>query len=194
MKKLPLLAVLAATATLHAADAPSATAAKPMRTQQQLAADKRALAVKLVSTLKIAEQLKAEIGGIHAALDNNFARMLEGPAAKHRELVEKHRAAMHTLIDESFEIESLKNEVVKTCAEAFSERELRDVVAFYESASGKSFAAKSPEMFRAAGVSLQSRKGALDPKIAAQIQRMNLDMQTADNATGGAAPASPAAK
>lgn len=194
MKKIPLLALLAVAATVHAADAPPAPAAKPMRTQQQLAADKRALAVKLVSTLKIAEQLKAEIAGIHSTFDNNFARLLEGPAAKHRALIEKHRVAMHRLIDESFEIESLNKDVVKSCADAFSERELKDIVAFYESASGKKFAEKSPEMFRAAGVALQSRKGSLDPKIAAQIQRMNADMQTADNAAGGAAPASPAAK
>lgn len=190
MKKI-LLPLLAAGAILHAAETsptPAAPASRPMRTQQQLAADKQALATRLVATLRIADQLKVEIAGMHASLDNAFAQMLAGPAAAHRDITEKHRAVMHKAVDATFELTGVTADVVRSYAGAFSEKELKDILAFYDSPSGKTFAAKSREMHENVVDALRSRKGTLDPKISGMLQEMNLELQAADTAAVRPAP------
>lgn len=203
MKIFPALFALLALATpaFGAYTAPAAPvadatpAAKPRRTQQQLAADKAVLAGKLLGTLKINEQLKGELAKMHATIDAGFVRMLEGPAAGQDAIVARHRAAIHKAINDAFDSEAIRKEIIAAYAAAFTEQELKDITAFYDSPSGKAFTAKSIELLKSVGGTVEKRKEALNPKIMGMLQEMGVEVQTAQDAAGKAAPATtPAAK
>ena len=203
MKKLTALFSLLALATpafaadaVQIAPAPAAeSAAKPRRTQQQLAADKAVLAGKLVGTLKINDQLKGELANMHGTIDAGFAKMLEGPAAGQDAIVARHRAAIHKAINDAFDAEAIRKEIIAVYASAFTEQELKDINAFYDSPSGKAFTAKSMELLKSVGGTVEKRKESLNPKIMGMLQQMGMEVQAAQDAAGKAAPVTaPAAK
>lgn len=198
-KTTALFALLALAAPAFAADsapvAEATPAAKPHRTQQQLAADKAALAGKLVGALKIAEQLKSELANMHASIDAGFAKMLEGPAAGQDAIVARHRADIHKAIDDAIDSAAIRKEIVAAYAAAFTEQELKDITGFYDSPAGKAFTAKTPELMKSAVGAMEKRKDALGPKISVMLQKMAMDVQAAQEAAGKAAPVTaPAAK
>lgn len=190
--RLVILAALPAATALGAA-APAAEKAEvaaapaPRRTLVQLAADKRALAGRLVEALKLREQMEANLVEIRRNLDESFDRVLSGePAASHKDLVEQYRTRVRKIADDAFARDAVSDEVIQIYAAAHTERELKDILAFLETPSGKTFAAKSAGIGGAISRITHSRMEAMQPKIQGAIYEMSLEIQ---RLSGGAAPA-----
>jgi hypothetical protein len=92
--------------------------------------------------LKVSEQF-LEISGARNSFEDVINSMLKTQtAAVPQEHREKFISVMKEFMAKYFSYDILKPKMAKMYAEEFSEQELKDLVAFYSSATGKKFASK----------------------------------------------------
>lgn len=151
----------------------------PRRTLVQLASEKRALATRLVEALKLREQMDQNTVEIHRNLDGSFDQVLHqsGPAGTNKELVEQYRARVHKLVKEALVWENISGDVIQACSTAYNEQELKDINAFLMTPSGRTFAAKFPQLGASlSGIALK-RMVSIQPQIQSAIYEMSLEIQ-----------------
>ena len=106
--------------------------------------------------------------GIKASLDRMRA---QGAPA---ELVERIQSDAHGFFLENFKWDDVRPKLAKLYAEAFTEAELRDLIAFYETPTGQKALAKIPALTQAGGelamAGVQAKMPEFQQKVSAMIQ------------------------
>lgn len=171
------------------AAAPATTdAAKPTvrRTLAQMAEDKRAVAAELVKLSQVESQMAGVIAGMRGSIDQQFDQALTGPAASQRALIEEYRAKIHVIIREGVDWQLVQPDIVKAYADAYSESELRELVAFFKSPIGKAYAEKSPRIAVAVNGIAEGRMQQIQPRIQSTFYELGLRLNQALQASGQA--------
>ncbi len=73
------------------------------------------------------------------------------------------------MIDQETSWDKVKEYYIDAYAETFSEKEMKDMIAFYNTPSGKALVQKTPEISRKLGTMMEKIMGQLKPKIQAFI-------------------------
>ncbi len=150
----------------------------PRRSLVQLASDKRALATRLVESLKLREQMEANLVDINRSLDGSFEQVLKsGPAGAQKELVEQYRARVHKLVNDTLVWDKVSGEVIQAYSGAYSEQELKDINGFFSSPAGRALTAKAAEVSAAVGGISRKRMDSIQPQIQSAIYEMSLEIQ-----------------
>lgn len=152
--------------------------------------DSLALANKFLDESGISGSLQQSFeAGIKPSLDRMRAQGM--PA----DLVESIHAASKKFFSDNFKWEELKPQVAKIYAENFTEAELRDIVAFYESPTGVKVASRMPTLMQQASTlsmaSIQAKMPEFQQQIGALIQ--DYQKKAAADAAAKAPPSAVAA-
>jgi hypothetical protein len=179
-----LLAAALLAPVCQAADTP---AAAPMVTAAPTQSDLLAKKLLQLAGTKALLQQGFETG-IKPALDGMRAQGM--PA----DLIDSIRAESQRFFTENFKWEDVEPQLVHMYATAFTESELRDLVAFYETPTGRKASAQLP-MLMQEGVSLgmtriRANMPAFQQRVGALIQ--NYKKKAAEDAQAAQLPANPA--
>ncbi len=123
---------------------------------------------------------------VYAQVQQMFAQRFEqtkAPESK-KALLETYQAKANTALDQAIGWNKLKPDMVKLYTSNFSEQELKDLVAFYQSPLGKKVLEKMPQLTQQ---SAQMTQAKLEPAV--PVVNKLLDDMTNELAPKGAAPA-----
>ncbi len=178
MAAMALLTLLAPAAGAETA-APAETRKAPRRTLEQLAESKRTLAAELVRLTRVEQRLAAMAADSHAGLDAQLNQGLNGPAAQFRPIVEEYRVKLHAIVNEGFDWKSLQGDIVNAHADAYSEAELKELVAFFGSKVGKAYVENSEKLGASIGAITGARMETIRPRIQSTLYELDLRIRQA---------------
>jgi hypothetical protein len=156
------------------------------------AAKNKALAEKLMDTMKISEAMTRSFDMVKKMQLDMMAKRLKG---KQLQNAEKLNQALMELVSRELSWEKLKDPFINIYAESFTAEELDAMIKFYESPIGKKLLEKQPEMARKTMQMMQSIMMKMMPemeKIAKDFEAQN-KADAAKAAPTVAAPATPEA-
>ena len=130
-------------------------------------AGRAAKADEFMQLAKLDENLQRTLALVSEQMKSGFFEQLSGvklPPDRQKD-VDEFQDKVTKVIADAFSWEKLRPAYVKLFADAYSEQELDDIIAFYKSPTGRSMVAKTPElMVRANEVSKQRLAEAM-PKM-----------------------------
>ncbi len=124
-----------------------------------------------------------DVSGISGGMQQSFEAGIKPALDRMRsqgmpaELVESIHAASQKFFADNFKWDDLKPQVAKLYAETFTEAELRDIVAFYETPTGQKVAAKLPGLFQQATALSMTRIQEKMPEFQQQVGALIQDYQ-----------------
>ncbi len=120
----------------------------------------------------------------------NFAKQA-GAAANQQELLQKMRTETHDLIRKEFNWEALKPEFVQAYSQAFTEAELKEMIAFYQTPTGKKLAALEPEISDKLSKLSQDKVRSIIPHVMQRMREMVAATKPPGTSTGPQVPGLP---
>ncbi|UVE19107.1 DUF2059 domain-containing protein [Pseudomonas sp. LS44] len=156
----------------------------------QVFADAASHAANAERFLKLAHADKLTVP-VYSQVQRMFAQRFaqtQAPESK-KALLESYQAKANAALDKAIGWNQIKPDMVKLYTSNFSEQELKDLLAFYESPLGKKMLAKMPELTEK---SAQMTQGKLEAAVP-EVNKLLADMTT-QLAPKDAAPAAPAKK
>ncbi len=154
------LCFLAVAASLRAADPPATTPEVP-------AADKEALADKLIRIMKLEESMNNSLDRVKTMAENQTNLLAErmGVDLSDPEVAEVIRMRVLELVLSQYRWNTLRPAFVKIYAELFTEEELKGLVEFYSSPLGQTLLEKQGELVRRSTDVSQQKAADLLPQI-----------------------------
>jgi hypothetical protein len=107
-------------------------------------------------------------------------------------VLEKYQAQANAALDKAIGWDKLQPDMVKLYTDNFSEQELKDLVAFYQSPLGKKVQAKMPQISQQSFQMTQEKLQPAVPVVTKLLESMTNELAPAGK--GAAAPAAPAKK
>jgi hypothetical protein len=152
------------------------------------AAKNKALAEKLMDTMKISEAMNRSFDMVKKMQLDMMAKRLKG---KQLQDAEKLNKSMMELITREFSWEKLKDPFISIYAESFTAEELDAMIKFYESPIGKKLLEKQPEMAQKTMQLMQK----IMMKLMPEMEKMAKDFEAQNKADAAkAVPSTPEAK
>lgn len=98
-------------------------------------------------------------------------------------LLRKHLKQINELVRQELSWQQLEEPFIALYGTVFSEDELQDILAFYQSQSGQKMLKRQPELIQQLMVMMQQKAAALQPKIEALVKQQQAERkaQTADS-------------
>jgi hypothetical protein len=112
----------------------------------------------------------------------------KAPAAK-KALLETYQAKANAALDQSIGWDKLKPDMIKLYTANFTESELKDLVAFYQSPLGKKVLTKMPELTQQSAQLTQGKLEAAVPVVNKLLADMTNELDPSKNAVPPPAPA-----
>ncbi|MDY7561428.1 DUF2059 domain-containing protein [Pseudomonas sp. 10B1] len=112
----------------------------------------------------------------------------KAPAAK-KALLETYQAKANAALDQSIGWDKLKPDMVKLYTANFTEGELKELVAFYQSPLGKKVLTKMPELTQQSAQLTQGKLEAAVPVVNKLLADMTNELDPSKNAVAPPAPA-----
>jgi len=122
--------------------------------------------------------------GVYAQLDPMYTQMvaqMQIPESQ-KPITEKYMKKYSALMREEMSWDKIKGPIANTYAQVFSEEELKDVIKFYQSPTGKKFVEKMPEMTKASMTMVQELMKSFVPKIQALQKEMQEEIKAESSA------------
>ncbi|PBQ00669.1 hypothetical protein CCL17_16400 [Pseudomonas congelans] len=118
---------------------------------------------------------------VYAQVQQMFAQRFaetKAPASK-KALLETYQAKANTALDQAIGWNKLKPEMVKLYTANFTESELKDLVAFYQSPLGKKVMTKMPELAQQSAQLTQSKLESAVPVVNKLLADMTAELEPA---------------
>ena len=134
-----------------------------------VASEKRDLARQVVSATDLDATMRQAMDSMIPMLSQMITQSEpHAEEAQVREMLEETTKLMW----ETFPMAEIKETAVSVYEELFTLEELKDLLAFYQSPTGKTFAAKQPQLMKLTGEKMQPIMGAWFPKFQQQAAEM----------------------
>ncbi|WP_271411095.1 DUF2059 domain-containing protein [Pseudomonas sp. Q1-7] len=147
----------------------------------QVLADAASHAADAERFLKLARADKLTVP-VYAQVQQMFEQRFEqaqAPASK-KATLETYQAKANAALDKAVGWDKLKPELVKIYTSAFSESELKELIAFYESPLGKKVLEKMPALTQQSAQLTQSRLEAAVPEVNKLLSEMASELAPQD--------------
>ena len=147
----------------------------------QALADAASHAANAERFLKLAHADKLTVP-VYGQVQQMFAQRFEqsGAPADKKAALESYQAKAHTALDKAVGWDKLKPELVKIYTTNFTEPELKDLIAFYESPLGKKVLEKMPTLTAQSAQLTQSRLEAAVPEVNKLLADMTSELAPKD--------------
>lgn len=132
--------------------------------------------------------------GVYGQMDSMFAQMasqMQIPESQ-KPIMDKFFKKYSTMMRDEMSWEKIKVPMSNVYAQTYTDEELKDVVKFYQSPTGKKFVAKMPELTKASMVMVQEMMKGFMPKMQALQKELQDELKASQ--TQNAAPIAPQAK
>lgn len=143
---------------------------------QAMAADSHAEQAERLLELTRADRLPVPV---YAQVQELFARGFaeaKAPAAK-KAVLERYQARADAALDRAIGWDKLRPELVKLYAGAFSEQELKELIAFYQSDLGRKMLEKLPELNMRSAQITQARVEDVAPEVNSLLADMMAELK-----------------
>lgn len=121
---------------------------------------KRVLAEKLVMVMNLEPQIKS----MREAIKHNYMQGLEQTSGIHKSELTKLAGVISGIVDEVYSWEEMKGEYSVIHVELYTEDELRDMFAFFKSATGQAYFKKAQALSDKLMESMQTRGALFESK------------------------------
>ncbi|HWU69387.1 MAG TPA: DUF2059 domain-containing protein [Stenotrophobium sp.] len=121
----------------------------------------------------VSKQLQAQI---RALLTQQAQQMDAAPADQ--PIVDKYMKQLSATVLPSLDWRKLKPELVKIYSDTFTDKEVADLIRFYQSDTGQAYLRKAPELNKQTLLLMQSSLQALLPKVQDLSRRMGQELQS----------------
>ncbi|MGH8506218.1 MAG: DUF2059 domain-containing protein [Stenotrophobium sp.] len=131
----------------------------------------------------VSKQLQTQI----QALMNQQAQQMDATPAD-QPIVDKYMKQLSTLVLPSLDWQKLKPDLVKIYSDTFTNKEVADLIRFYQSDTGQAYLRKAPELNKQTLLLMQSHLQPLLPKVQDLSRRMGQELQARHAVPPAAAP------
>jgi hypothetical protein len=152
----------------------------PVSAQDQ---SRRALAEELMKVVHVKENAEKTFAMFKTMVEVQVEKMklAAGPAAKAAEASGRIDKMMD-LVKQEFGWEKIKDDYITLYAKTFTESELKDLIAFYKTATGQAFVEKQPELMKQSIELTQKRVKDVMPKLQAMAKEIEESFRAAQPA------------
>jgi hypothetical protein len=149
---------------------------------------RQALAEELLTLLKVKENIERSLGAMQQMVNSQLERLMPADASSAAAADMKTRLnKVMEMVNQELTWDKMKKDQIALYADTFTEQELKDMIAFYKTPSGKAFIDKQPELLKKSMEITQKLLGEVIPKIQAMVKE-------AQEAAEKASPAKPETK
>lgn len=117
--------------------------------------------------------------------DQMTAQMLSasGVDPKHAQQMQQYMAEVNALVRTELSWDKLEEPMIALYGSVFSETELQDIIAFYQSDAGQKMLKRQPELMQGTMVMMQQQMQQLMPKMKALIEKQSQQHRAAPQKT-----------
>lgn len=141
---------------------------------------------RLVKAMRVERSLEAMMANIDRSIVD--AARKKGLLEPDLVIAEKYARKVGEVMREEVKLDEFQSRMAEIYRQLFTEKEVRALIAFYESPTGQSLVAKTPEMVQQSGKVAQDLLGRAMPRVQALISEMHGEMR---DRAAAEAPAQP---
>ena len=137
-------------------------------------ADKNTLAERLYELLDA--EAKADVMMQEAYSMTLRQMQMSNIPVQAKPFVEKQYAEMHNLMQSAFKTDSFRQQYIQSILDTYTDQELKHIVEFLESKSGKAYMDKAPEFQKKTMAVIQQQMMKISPQMRNLQQAINMEM------------------
>ncbi len=128
------------------------------------------------NSAKIVEQLRSQMEEV---FKSTVAQISKTPEEK--QLLDKYTKKMTDILLENIRWDTMKGQLVDVYVSVYTEKEIRELTAFYRSPTGRKLLEKMPELIKASMEIAQKQMVTVIPKIEALSKEMESELRAGKN-------------
>lgn len=165
----------------------------PVRAETPEEASRRQAAEKLLEIRKTADLVNSTVTRMGDMTDriSDSASKQAGPSVDQKEFGQKMRTEARDMISKEFNWEALKPEFVQAYSQAFTEAELKEMTAFYQTPTGKKLVVLEPEISGKLSKLSQEKAMAIMPRVVQHLRDLVAATKPPGSSPGPLAPPLP---
>ncbi|MGB0206131.1 MAG: DUF2059 domain-containing protein [Neptuniibacter sp.] len=132
----------------------------------------------LAKRLYVALDTQSQIDAMAVNLQNITKQQMASVKIpeKARPFIEQKYSEIYALLFNSFKSEEIQQKYIESFAKTYTERELEQVVEFFESPAGKAYIAKAPQLQKSQLAIAQAQVAAINPAIQKIQQQITAEL------------------
>jgi hypothetical protein len=142
-----------------------------------LSANKEAQIERMLKLANVSNMMDSVLQQMQAQLDRQFQPQATTDAKK--AIVEKYTQEIVSTTKAALEWNKIKKPFIELYMKVYTEKELKELIKFYESPVGKKMIAKMPELMQKTMILSQQLMRPMIPKIQAIAKKMSEELQAA---------------
>ena len=132
-----------------------------------------------VEEMMVSTKTEKMMDSVYVQMDGMFLNMTKelNIPLEQRPLLEKYLKRQSDILRAELNWAWLKSQLVDVYVKVYTEEEIREITAFYNSPIGQKFIAKMPELMQASMQIMQGKMKEMIPKMEALMQEMRTDIE-----------------
>lgn len=127
---------------------------------------------KLLEITETKQMYEATMQEMTKMVDQSTSRIMSRIPPEKQDKFKKAMAQLDTIIKEEMSWDKMKSQYVQIYMETFTQQEIDDLAAFYQTPSGKSFIKKQPQVIQRTSAISQEKMGVMMERFSSMMQQV----------------------